>query len=65
MVATIHKGVPHITCAEACALPASVLLCRLPGVLLSGQPVALRFQLPPGYPSAEPPLLSVECSANR
>jgi len=39
--------------------------CRLPEVLLQQQPVSLRFQLPAGYPSAEPPLLSVECSANR
>lgn len=38
---------------------------RLPRVLLEQQPVALRFQLPPGYPSAEPPQLSVECSASR
>lgn len=37
----------------------------LPGVLLEQQPVALRFQLPPGYPSAEPPQLSVECCASR
>jgi hypothetical protein len=38
---------------------------KLPGVLLEQQPVSLRFQLPPGYPSAEPPQLSVECSATR